>query len=127
MESLTELYEASKDPAVGKSLQQAIRLNSTYFYPADPAKSAFHRQLDWKQVTDKSSAGLSYGHNVEFAWLLIRAEKALGNPPGWEHFSAHIDHALKYGYDFERGGLTAKDPSGWGTKKHVQLELSSSL
>src|SRR2546425_8253839 len=30
-------------------------------------KSCFHRQPDWKEVTDPKSAGLSYGHNVEFA------------------------------------------------------------
>jgi mannobiose 2-epimerase len=56
-------------------------------------------------VTDPKSAGLSYGHNVEFAWLMIRAQKVLGQSPAWSHFYAHLDHALKYGYDWNRGGL----------------------
>jgi cellobiose epimerase len=105
MEALTELYDATHDQSVKKSLAEALELNGKYFYPKAAGQSAFHRQLDWKTVTDPKSAGLSYGHNVEFAWLLIRAEQALGRKPSWDHFSAHLDHALKYGYDHERGGL----------------------
>jgi mannobiose 2-epimerase len=108
LESLTELYEATRDPEVGKSLEEAVKLNCTYFYPSNPALSAFHRRLDWQPVTDPASAGLSYGHNVEFAWLLIRAEQVLGKKPLWEHFKAHLDHALKYGYDHARGGLYSR-------------------
>jgi mannobiose 2-epimerase len=36
---------------------------------------------------------------------MIRAQKVLGRQPDWEHFSASLDHSLKYGYDHERGGL----------------------
>lgn len=71
MEALTELYEASHDAAVKKSLAEALKINAEYFYPKDAGKSCFHRQPDWKVVTDPKSAGLSYGHNVEFAWLMI--------------------------------------------------------
>ncbi len=105
MEALTELYDTSKDPDVKKSLEEALRINMTYFYPKDAGKSCFHRHPDWSFVTDPSSAGLSYGHNVEFAWLMVRAEKVLGRTPSWDHFDTHIQHALKYGYDHERGGL----------------------
>lgn len=105
MEALAELYDASRDKAVGASLAEAIRINATWFYPNDAGQSAFHRQPDWKQVTDPKSAGLSYGHNVEFAWLMIRAQTVLKRKPAWAHFDAHLRHALQYGYDYERGGL----------------------
>ncbi len=105
MEALTELFAASHDATVKKSLAEAVRLNTTYFYPKDPGQSAFHREPDWKPVTDPRSAGLSYGHNVEFAWLLIHAQQVLGQRPSWGHFTAHIEHALQYGYDYEHGGL----------------------
>jgi mannobiose 2-epimerase len=108
MESLAELCEASKDAEVKKALAESLKLNMTYFYPAQAGKSAFHRQLDWQPVTDPQSAGLSYGHNVEFAWLMLRAQNVLGEKPAWDHFYAHIDHALKYGFDWERGGLYAR-------------------
>ena len=105
MEALTELYDASRDPEVKKSLVEAVRLNQTFFYPLDAGKSCFHRQLDWKPVKDPKSAGVSYGHNVEFAWLMVHAESVLGRKPSWVHFYHHLDHALKYGYDHDRGGL----------------------
>ena len=108
MEALTELYEVTLDDEVKNSLEECLRLNATYFYPRDPGKSCFHRQPDWKEVADPKSAGLSYGHNVEFAWLMIRSQKVLGAPPAWDHFYAHLNHALKYGYDHERGGLYSR-------------------
>lgn len=105
MEALTELYEVTRDKDVRESLEESLRLNMKYFYPLDASKSCFHRDPDWSAVTDPRSAGLSYGHNVEFAWLMVRAEEVLGRKPSWKHFYAHLDHALKVGYDRERGGL----------------------
>jgi len=108
MEALAELYDVTRDPEVKQSLEEALRINQEQFYPKDAGKSCFHRQPDWKEVTDPKSAGLSYGHNVEFAWLMIRAEEVLGRPLSWSHFHAHLDHALRYGCDLERGGLYAR-------------------
>jgi len=108
MEAFTELYEVSQDAEVKKSVEESLQINSKWFYPKDASQCAFHRQMDWQPVTAASSAGLSYGHNVEFAWLMIRAEKVLGREPSWEHFDAHLQHALKYGYDHQRGGLYSR-------------------
>jgi mannobiose 2-epimerase len=105
MEALAELCQASRDPDVQRSLEEALRINREYFYPKQPGASCFHRQADWQPVTAPSSAGLSYGHNVEFAWLMLRAETVLGRSLSWDHFDAHLDHALRYGYDHEQGGL----------------------
>ncbi len=104
-EALAELYEVTHDLDVKKSLVEVLDLNKRYFYPKDAGKSCFHRQPDWRAVSDPKSAGLSYGHNVEFAWLMIRAEKVLGLQPDWPHFYSHLLHALQHGYDHERGGL----------------------
>ncbi|MFM8357269.1 MAG: AGE family epimerase/isomerase, partial [Verrucomicrobiota bacterium] len=105
MEAFTELFLETRDPAVRRALEESLRLNQRHFYPADPARSAFHFERDWKPVTEPSSAGLSYGHNVEFAWLMIRAEEALGHRPSWRHFHAHLEHALRCGTDRVRGGV----------------------
>jgi mannobiose 2-epimerase len=132
MEAFAELYDATRDREVRKALSESLRINKMYFYPRKAGKACFHRQMDWEEVTDQSSAGLSYGHNVEFAWLMIRAEQVLGRKPAWGHFYAHLDHALKYGYDHERGGLysrgtgdnpaTDKDKVWW-----VQSEMLAAL
>src|SRR5450432_2735601 len=132
MEALTELYDATHDPDVKESLAEALHINSTYFYPDDPARCAFHRQFDWQLVTAPGSAGLSYGHNVEFAWLMIRAENVLGQKPSWKHFYALLDHALKYGYDYEHGGLYSHgvdDQPATDTEKvwWIQAEMLAAL
>jgi mannobiose 2-epimerase len=128
MEAFTELYEVTRDAEVRRSLEESLRLNMDYFYPADAAQSCFHRQPDWSVVTDPRSAGLSYGHNVEFAWLMVRAEQVLGRPPSWRHFAAHLDHALECGFDHARGGLynrgTGREPASDTAKVWwVQSEL----
>jgi mannobiose 2-epimerase len=105
MEAFTELYAETKDPAVRRALVEALKLNRTYFYPRSAAKSAFHFQADWKPVTEAASAGLSYGHNVEFAWLMLRAEATLGRRPSWTHFHHYLQHTLRGGTDRERGGI----------------------
>lgn len=132
LESLTDLYAATKDNTVRQSLEEAVRINCTWFYPRDPGKSSFHRHLDWTPVTEPSSAGLSYGHNVEFAWLMIRAQQILGQRPSWDHFDAHLQHALKYGYDHARGGLYSRgadDQPATDTDKvwWVQAEMLAAL
>jgi mannobiose 2-epimerase len=104
-EALTELYHATRDADVKESLAESLDINKRYFYPKAAGKSCFHRQRNWKEVNDPKSSGLSYGHNVEFAWLMIRAERVLGRAPEWPHFYAHIEHALSHGYDHDRGGL----------------------
>ena len=108
MEALTELYDASHDPAVKKSLEEALRLDEKYFYPADPGHCMFFREFNWEPVAGPGKEGLSYGHNVEFAWLMIRADTVLGREPSWDRFYALLDHALKYGGDDEHGGLYSK-------------------
>jgi mannobiose 2-epimerase len=132
MEALTELYDATRDRAVRKSLEEALRINCTYFYPEEAGKAAFHRHFDWQPATERSSAGLSYGHNVEFAWLMIRAEQVLGRKPSWAHFDAELDHALKYGYDHVRGGLYSRgfdDQPATDTDKvwWVEAEMMAAL
>src|SRR5262249_56506863 len=89
---------------VRRSLLEALRVSHQYFFPPDPAQCCQYRQRDWSPVAGASSNAVSYGHNVEFAWMLIRAETVLGLPPSWELFYAHLDHALRNGYDDRRGG-----------------------
>lgn len=105
MEALAELYDATHDGAVRRSLEEALRLNQQYFYPPDASKAAFHFTPDWKRMTGPGHDGLSYGHNVEFAWLMIRAETVLAKAPSWGHFEKHLDHALAHGWDSKLGGV----------------------
>ncbi len=131
-ESLTELYDATREASVKQSLAEVLEINKRYFYPKNPARSHLHYKPDWSDVTDASDVGLSYGHNVEFAHLMIRTENILGRTEDWPHFYSQINHALKFGYDHRRGGLYYRgmdDRPAYDTTKvwWVQAEMMSAL
>jgi mannose/cellobiose epimerase-like protein (N-acyl-D-glucosamine 2-epimerase family) len=132
MEALAELYQVTQNSKVRRSLEESLAINKRYFYPVEAGKSCFHREPDWRDVTAPESAGLSYGHNVEFAWLMVRAEQVLSRQPSWKHFEAHLRHALSYGYDYEHGGLynrgTGDEPASQKDKVWwVQAEMLAAL
>jgi mannobiose 2-epimerase len=63
---------------------------------------------------------------------MVRAKDVLGQEPSWSHFDAHVQHALKYGYDHERGGvysLGTNDQPATKTEKvwWVQAEMLAAL
>jgi mannose/cellobiose epimerase-like protein (N-acyl-D-glucosamine 2-epimerase family) len=91
MEALAELYVEAGDHAVREALAETVDVNTARFYPEDPGASCLHRARDWRPAGRR---GVSYGHNVEFAWLLLGAESALGREPRWSRFHAYLQHAL---------------------------------
>ena len=105
MEALTELYSEVKDSSMRDSLIEAIELLCTEFYPPNVSESCEYRLPDWKAVASDDLSGISHGHMIEFAWLLLHAQHALGLLRDWEHFESLVRHSLSYGFDHERGGF----------------------
>ena len=105
MESLTELYQAAGDEAVGESLHEALRLCRACFFPAAPGVAHPLRTRDWRPIGGSRYDVLSYGHEVEFAWLMIHAQQVLGVPRAWDHFHALVERVLRWGWDHRRGGV----------------------
>ena len=68
--------------------------------------------LQKKNATDNTS----YGHNTEFAWLLIHALEILklDKNPYKNLFSAIFEHSLKNGIDSEYGGVYVEGPHEGG-------------
>jgi len=91
IEALTELYAEIGDAAVKAVLAETVDLSTEHFFPDDPAASAQHRRRDWRPA---GRAGVSHGHNVEFAWLLVGAERALGREPSRSRFDAYASAML---------------------------------
>ena len=50
---------------------------------------------------------------------MLEAEAALGREPSWQRFDAILQHALRYGFDHERGGLYA---IGFGDRPALATE-----
>lgn len=132
MEALTELYAEAQDASVRNSLVEAIEILCTRFYPPDVSESCEYRLPDWEAVANDELSGLSHGHMIEFAWLLLHAQQALGLPRDWDHFKSLLRHSLRYGFDHERGGFYFRgkpNETACDTTKYwwVQAEGLSSL
>ena len=126
MEAFTTLYECSKkeihrrklveiiELIIDKILHPKYRTGVPQFF-ADwkvAPQIKFDIVWGWDRFTDdgsKDSAedNTSYGHNVEFAWLLMHALEILDVPKrkNKELILKQYDHALAHGIDWDYGGV----------------------
>jgi mannobiose 2-epimerase len=131
LEAITALYAETDDAEVGRALIETVDLCRRHVFPADPSDAHDALLPDW--TPDPARARLaSYGHNVEYAWLVVRAYEALGQQPDWRHFHAYVEHTLQCGFDHERGGAFTfghgNDPATDRQKVWwVQCELMAAL
>ena len=108
MEALAELYEATGDDGVRRSLVEVLDVSRRHLFPANPERTHAYCYPDWTPDTSIVNAW-AFGHNVEFAWLMIGAERALEVEPSWPHFFDYVDHTLRAGFDHRRGGVYRSD------------------
>jgi mannobiose 2-epimerase len=131
IEALTELYTECGGDQVRHSLTEALAVSRRHLFPSDPTHTCEQRMPDWALDPDADNPA-SYGHNVEFVWLMVRAERALGREPSWDQFHAYLDHTLRYGFDHLRGGSFSLGPLNQpADRRHkvwwVQSELVAAL
>lgn len=126
MEAFTSLYECTQQPIHRRKLQEVIDLLvGKIMHPiygtgipqfwADwqvAPQIKFDVIWGWDRFTEdgvKRAAedNTSYGHNVEFAWLLLHALAVLGTPPETyrDQLLKSFSHAVDYGIDWEFGGV----------------------
>jgi len=110
LESLSSLVAATGHRQIKQRLDEIRKLFITKM--VDPAGYTHeYFKPDWTPTANDSS----YGHDVELAWLLPEATRALGlpeNDPDTLRISkALVDHALQYGFDRERGGFFERGPA----------------
>jgi len=118
LEALTALYEVWKDPLVRERLQEMLFLiRDTIITPRGNLTLFF--QTDWTPVSVKDSSRdfilhhhnldyVSFGHDVETAYLMLEASQALGFKNDSITLMTGkklVDHALKNGWDKKVGGF----------------------
>jgi len=104
LEAFTELYVETQDATHGKRLREMLDILVERCYMPEHRCCIDGFYYDWSPARDGSFGErnkiTSYGHNVEFAWLMQRAARVLGLPE--EHCRQIglilIDHALQYGW-----------------------------
>jgi len=114
MEAFTALYEATGDDLVGERLAEVTELMAdTLRQGSDYVHAEF--LLDW---TPFGAASVSYGHDLETAWLMLEAARVLGRSRDAElraAASAIAEHSALRGFDAARGGYFEAGVPGGAT------------
>lgn len=116
LEAFTALYRASQDESVRARLEELVKVVATRIVqPGNYAHKEFFR--DWRAHAEPV---VSYGHDLETAWLLIDALDALGAPaddPIRQVALGLGKHAAERGHDSSKGGYFEEGiPGGKPTK-----------
>ncbi len=131
MEALTTLYKATNLDPVKRRLEEIISLLTKVIYSPRTGAGKPQFAKDWKPVPQikfdiiwgwdrfqgegvKANAddNFSYGHDMEFLWLLLEALRALKADAGKykKILNAIAGHVLTYGIDHEYGGVYVEGP-----------------
>ena len=103
LEALTVLYEVWPDTVLRSRLEELVRIVTDKIITWPGAMRQFF-VADWSPA----ATYVSFGHDVETAYLLAEAAVALGRPDDkrlWTIGRSLVDHSLQYGWDKEYGGF----------------------
>ena len=75
LEALTNLYRVWKDTGLKKHLQEEIDVMSHKVLNQQTWHELLYLTMDWENQQDIDS----YGHDIEFSWLLVEAAEVLGD------------------------------------------------
>ena len=118
LEAFTELYQVWKDPLVKERLQEMLVLIRDkivtpkgylqLFFTSDWKPVSFHDSTEQSVLQHKNLDHVSFGHDVETAYLMQEATEALGNEHDTKTLAIGkkmVDHALRVGWDDSLGGF----------------------
>lgn len=135
MEAFTTLYECTGKEVHRRKLLEDIdllniRINHPKYKTGIPQffkdwtiapQIKFDIIWGWDRFSEEGEKGNAtdntcYGHNAEFAWLLIHALKILKIDPNTysETFKIIFDHTINNGIDYELGGVYVEGPHSGG-------------
>ena len=118
LEALTELYHVWKDPLVKARLQEMLTLirdtivtpkgNLQLFFTPEWKPVSFRDSTEQSILQHRNLDHVSFGHDVETAYLMQEATEALGNMHDAKTLAIGkkmVDHALHVGWDNSLGGF----------------------
>jgi len=130
LEAYSELLRVWRDPALAKNTEELLQFVRDRLV-VEPGYLRLALTADGKVVPSP----VSFGHDVETAFLMIEAEEALGRKPSASTLKAArmlVDHALAKGFEHGRGQLFEQasvdgTPSGRPTEWWSQFEAVNAL
>ena len=114
LEAFATLYGVTGDQQVRARLDELLNLFVNKIIDADIGYGRYYFHDDWSVADrDGDSKESEYGLDLEASWLMVEAAQRLGRQqdPGVRRASlALVDHALRYGFDKEHGGVYRYGP-----------------
>jgi mannose 2-epimerase len=131
MEAFTTLYKAANLDSVRRRLEEVVSLLANVIYSPRTGAGKPQFSEDWKPtkqikfdiiwgwdrfqgegVKANADDNFSYGHDMEFFWLLLEALRVLNADAGKykKILKAIAGHVLTYGIDHEYGGVYVEGP-----------------
>lgn len=117
LESFTALYKVWPDPLLKKRLAELLAVIRDTI-TTEKGYLTLHLERDWTPISLRDSSAtyreknfwldhVSFGHDVETAFLLLEASHALGlkDTLTFSRTKNMLDHALEWGWDTEKGGF----------------------
>jgi mannobiose 2-epimerase len=113
LEALTALFGVVPGELLGSRIAELIEILSAE--TISPSGVALDCHLEnWAPLRKRRNDRVSYGHDVEAIYLLLKASDALGNDRGalTEHFRQRFAYCVRFGFDFDNGGFFDCGPLG---------------
>lgn len=104
LEAFAALYEIAPEKKLKSRLSEVFLLVRDTITISPPGALNLHFRPDWKPLPEDDS----FGHDIETAFLLVEAARALGMPDDaktWVTARALVDHTLEIGLDPTNGGF----------------------
>lgn len=112
LEAYTRLLNVWPDPVLRIALAELLELMLTRIVDPDTHHLGLFFSEDWVRRSDK----VSYGHDIEAAWLFTRAAEAFGDPALTARVhrlaAAIADVTLEQGIDADGGVFNEGSPAG---------------
>ncbi len=109
LEAFATLYDVTGDPVVRTRLEELLDIFNDKIVDVDQGYGRLFFTRDWKQYfPDGTAHDSAYGLDCEASWLIMESAKLVGrvnDPKTRQVVLALADHALRVGFDAERGGL----------------------
>ncbi len=114
MESFADLYRACGEERVGRRLAELISINTVTVQHKKFPCNIDAWSPDWHAIESPTNMRASYGHDVECAWLVLDAARALewNEAPLRQWAVRMVDYSLEHGFDGEHGGFYYSGPVG---------------
>jgi mannobiose 2-epimerase len=119
LEAFAELYALWPDPLLRDRLEEMLALVRDRIRVEPGYLTLFHgpdwRVVSWRDSTEAARRAdryyhdhVSFGHDVETAYLMVEASHVLGrerDDATWRAAKGMVDHALRHGWDAANGGF----------------------